>query len=241
MKTSNAVKNITLILSLGLNVLLIVGLWYLVHSLGGFSYMWFKMNHRGVTGTYELRKTVFEVMPKDTGTIVMVGNSLTEGCEWSELLDRPIKNRGIAGEITSGLLGRLPSITALQASRLFLMTGVNDLIFVGPEEVLVNYAKILDQLQRECPHTEVFVQSILPVNNKVRQNGIRNQDILAVNQAIAKMAEERGMTYLNLHTLLCDENGRLAAKFTHDGIHLNGEAYLLWKNAILPFLGEGLE
>lgn len=234
-------KNIALLLSLGLNILLIIGLFYLVQSLGGFSYMWFKMTHRGVTGTYESRKTVLAVMPKDTGTIVFVGNSLTEGCEWSELLDRPVKNRGIAGEITSGLLERLPSIIALQPARLFMMTGVNDLIFVKPKELLVNYRKILDQLQRECPNTEVFVQSILPVNNKVRQNGISNEDILQANQTIVKMAEERGMTYINLHTLLCDESGRLASKYTYDGIHLKGEAYLLWKNAILPFLGEGLE
>ena len=47
-------KKASLIVSLLLNLVLIGGLWYLVQSLGGFSYMLFKMKHRGATGVYEL-------------------------------------------------------------------------------------------------------------------------------------------------------------------------------------------
>ena len=234
-------KNIALLFSVGLNLLLIAGLLYLVHTLGGFSYMLYKMKNRGATGVYELRKNVFEVMPKDTGAIVLVGNSLTQGCEWSELLDRPIKNRGIAGEMTEGLLARLSTITEMKPSRLFLMTGVNDLIYTGSAEVLENYQKILDQIKSQSPHTEVFVQSLLPVNSTVRSTNISNEAILEVNKGIEKLAIERQMTYLNLHQLLVDENGLLASKFTFDGVHITGEAYLLWKNVIIDYLGEGLE
>lgn len=234
-------KNIALLFSVGLNLLLIAGLLYLVHTLGGFSYMLYKMKNRGATGVYELRKNVFEVMPKDTGAIVLLGNSLTQGCEWSELLDRPIKNRGIAGEMTEGLLARLSTITEMKPSRLFLMTGVNDLIYTGSAEVLGNYQKILDQIQLQSPHTEVFVQSLLPVNSTVRSTNISNEAILEVNKGIEKLATERQMTYLNLHQLLVDENGRLASKYTFDGVHITGEAYLLWKNVIIDYLGEGLE
>lgn len=203
--------------------------------------MLFKMKNRGVTGVYETRKTVFEVMPKDTGAIVFVGNSLTEGCNWSELLDRPVKNRGISGEVTGGLLERLSTITDLQPSRLFLMTGINDLIFVKPPEVLSNYKKILQRIKAETPDTEVFVQSLLPVNEQLRAVGIRNQDVIEVNIGIREMAEEMGFEYVDIHSLLQDKTGRLSANYTYDGIHIKGEAYLLWKNAILPYLGEGLE
>ncbi len=234
-------KNIALLFSVGLNLLLIAGLLYLVHTLGGFSYMLYKMKNRGATGVYELRKNVFEVMPKDTGAIVMLGNSLTQGCEWSELLDRPIKNRGIAGEMTEGLLARLSTITAMKPSRLFVMTGVNDLIYTGSAEVLKNYQKILDQIKTQSPQTEVFVQSLLPVNATIRATNISNEAILEVNKGIEQLAIERQMTYLNLHALLVDEKGRLASKFTFDGVHITGEAYLLWKNEILEYLSEGLE
>ncbi len=234
-------KNASLILSLLLNLLLIGGLWYLVQSLGGFSYMLFKMKNRGATGVYEMRKNVFEVMPKDTGAIVMVGNSLTAGCEWSELLGVPVKNRGIAGDLSSGLLDRLPAITALQASRLFLMIGINDLLFVSPAEVLENYEQILLQIQRESPHTEVFILSVLPVNNKVRQTGIQVEDILVLNTGIQELADRQLGTYVNLYRRLVDAEGNLDARFTYDGIHLTGEAYLIWKNEIEQYLGEGLE
>ena len=234
-------KNASLIVSLLLNLVLIGGLWYLVQSLGGFSYMLFKMKHRGATGVYELRKSVFEVMPQDTGSIVLVGNSLTAACEWSELLGLPVKNRGIAGEVTAGLLDRLPSITALRASRLFLMIGINDLLFVTPQEVLKNYERILRQIREESPHTEVFILSVLPINNGVRETGIRPEDILALNTGIQELADRHLGTYVNLYRRLVDEEGNLAARYTYDGIHLTGEAYLIWKSVLEGYLGEGLE
>ena len=42
------------------------------------------------------------------GTIVMLGNSITFGVNWNELLNRTdIANRGISGDITLGMSNRL--------------------------------------------------------------------------------------------------------------------------------------
>ena len=35
---------------------------------------------------------------------------------------------------------------------------------------------------------------------------------------------------------MVDKEGRLKAQFTRDGIHINGEAYLIWKNSVLPLI-----
>ena len=41
------------------------------------------------------------------GTIVMLGNSLTDQADWRELLDRPdVVNRGIAGEAITSVCGK---------------------------------------------------------------------------------------------------------------------------------------
>ncbi|MEM1124965.1 MAG: G-D-S-L family lipolytic protein, partial [Bacteroidota bacterium] len=56
------------------------------------------------------------------------------------------------------------------------------------------------------------------------------------NKAIKKIAEEEELIYLDIHRKLIDKNGLLAEKFTADGVHINGEAYLIWKSLVLPFI-----
>ena len=52
----------------------------------------------------------------------------------------------------------------------------------------------------------------------------------ARESALAKIAEETGCPYINIHDLFTDQQGRLDAKYTTDGLHLNpgGEGYGKW-------------
>ena len=45
------------------------------------------------------RRTLFEILPTATSDIIFLGNSITDGCEWSELFGNPnMKNRGISAD-----------------------------------------------------------------------------------------------------------------------------------------------
>ena len=45
---------------------------------------------------YYQRATLFDTLGTDSSSIVFLGNSLTHGCEWHELLGMPnVLNRGI--------------------------------------------------------------------------------------------------------------------------------------------------
>ena len=47
---------------------------------------------------------------------------------WSEIFQNPnIKNRGISGDVTEGILYRINEITESQPLQVFLMIGTNDL------------------------------------------------------------------------------------------------------------------
>lgn len=226
-----------LLLSSLLNLILIVGFLFLVHALGGWNYFLYKMKNRGVSGNYAHQKNLFEVLPKDSATIVFLGNSLTAYCEWSELLNRPdIRNRGIPGDYSSGVLERLPAVLAMQPRQIFLMIGVNDLLFRNPSAILNYYAQIVEQIEQESSQTELFLQSVLPVNNQVRQTRIQNATIQQLNQGIKELAQKHRLTFIDLYPLLLDKNGNLDAKYTEDGIHINGDAYLVWKKAIEGYL-----
>lgn len=59
----------------------------------------------------EQRRSLFELLPIRSSDIVFLGNSLTDGCEWSELFDnRHIRNRGISSDRACELAERLDPI-----------------------------------------------------------------------------------------------------------------------------------
>lgn len=230
-------NRIVLSLSLLINFFLIAAFIYLINALGGINYVLFKMNNRGQTGVYVHRKNLFEKLPNSGNEIIFLGDSITEACEWSELFDQPnIKNRGIAGDMTDGVLDRIDEVTASQPSKIFLMVGVNDLIMYRPEYITNNYKKILENIRQKTPNTKIFIQSVLPVNNKIREIGIKNKDITTINHTLEEFALEFGIIYVNLHSIVSDKDGNLKADFTSDGIHLNGSAYLTWKKAIEEYV-----
>ena len=215
--------------SIVLNLLLILAFFYLIYSLGGPSYVWFKAKNRGVTGVYAHRAELFEELKIKSGSLVFLGNSITEQCEWAELLQLPtVVNRGIAMDHTLALLDRLDPITSAKPKAIFLMIGVNDLITTRPQQVSANYRKILARIKEQTPSTQVYIQSVLPVNNRIRETGIENEDILTLNRHIRSLGHEFVYPYIDLHTLLKDRKGRLDEGYTEDGIHLNAKAYRKW-------------
>jgi lysophospholipase L1-like esterase len=223
--------------SLFINLLLIIGGLLAIHYLGGFRYVLYKMKNRGLAAEYEHRKTLLMNLPLEKGDIVFLGNSITAQCEWAELLNNPkIKNRGISGDTSDGVLERLGLITQSEPSKVFLMIGINDLLFHSPDYILENYKEILNRLQSESPMTEVYVYSVLPVNNQVRNIMISNTDIETLNKGIKDLSKDNSLKYIDLHSKLLDAQGNLDSKYTSDGIHINGTAYMVWKEEILPFL-----
>jgi len=223
------------ILSLSIlgNFILVAVILYMIHALGGFSYLRFKMKNRGITGVYQHRLNFFKQLPVKKGDIVFLGNSITEQCEWAELFDNhQIKNRGIAGDMTDGVLKRLEEITTPQPAKIFLMIGINDLIIRTPKEILAYYQKIVARIKLEAPATKLFIQSTLPINNEVKQTGLSNSAVLEINKGIRQIANENQLEYIDLHALLKDNKGQLSAQFTKDGIHINGDAYIIWKKTI---------
>ena len=143
------------ITSLILNIVLIIGILLIISKLGGFRYMYFKMKNRGVAGVYEHRKNLFQQLPNTSGEIIFLGDSMTEYGEWVEFFGNPnIKNRGIAGDMTDGILDRLDEVTASSPSQLFLMIGVNDLLFHPPR---IYHCQLCENFRYYCskfPHND---------------------------------------------------------------------------------------
>ena len=190
---------------------------------------------------YHQKASHFDRLPDKAGEIVFLGDSITDGGSWGELLRNPhVINRGISGDITDGVLARLKEVTRAKPAQIFLMIGVNDLANgKKPKEVAANIRRIISRIRKRTPDTAVFLQSLLPVNPDLgmfKQHTDKAEAIMAVNARLRKMAEAFELTYIDLHGDFATETGKLDPKFTNDGLHLTGAGYELWKTRIEKFL-----
>lgn len=184
------------------------------------------------------RRSLFEVLPVLSSDIVFLGNSITDGCEWAELFNnRHVKNRGISADRSGWLLDRLDPIIEGHPKKLFLLIGTNDLAAgVTPEEIVANVAKLIDRFRNESRWTKIYVQSILPVNgkdfSKYKNHYAHSHLIVPTNKKLEALCDEKEVTYLDVWGALADHDGKLDKRYTNDGLHLMGEGYLVWRDAI---------
>ena len=184
------------------------------------------------------RRSLFEVLPVLSSDIVFLGNSITDGCEWAELFgNRHVKNRGISADRSGWLLDRLDPIIEGHPKKLFLLIGTNDLAAgVTPDEIVANVAKLIDRFQNESRWTKIYVQSILPVNgkdfSKFQNHYAHSHLIVPTNKKLEVLCDEKEVTYLDVWGALADHDGKLDKRYTNDGLHLMGDGYLVWRDAI---------
>lgn len=190
---------------------------------------------------YARRATLFDLLPVYSSDIIMLGNSLTDGAEWNELFDNcHVKNRGIVGDIIPGFFERLEPIMKGQPRKIFIMGGVNDISHgVSADSIVSAMTQVVTTIQARCPKTEIYVQSMLPFNNDVRLWKLlkgREQVVVDGNKGLENMCQRLGVTFINLYPLFVGEDGKMKPEYTNDGLHLMGGAYLIWRDALLPYI-----
>lgn len=192
---------------------------------------------------YYQRSSLFDALPVYSDDIIMLGNSLTNGCEWHELLEMPnVKNRGISSDVIQGVDDRLGSIINGKPAKIFLMIGVNDISHdLGVDSISEAYLKLIGHIRKELPETKLYVQSCLPINISFGMyKGMtgRDQEIRDLNDVIKAKSDEMGFTWIDLYSSFIDEEGHMKRDYTNDGLHLLGPGYLQWKECILPYINE---
>lgn len=175
---------------------------------------------------------------------ILAGDSLSL---WfpSEMLfpERTWLNQGISGETSRGLLNRLDLLDQTRPEAIFVMIGINDLIRGIPDETIVaNQELIIRYLRRVHPRSKIIIQSILPHSaeqvtweGRDRLLAIRNSRIRAINERLKAIAKQEDVIFLDLYPLFADSEGNLKRELSSDGLHLNPQGYLVWRNALLVF------
>jgi len=180
---------------------------------------------------YTLELDKYRTYMMKQADIVMLGNSITHGINWNELIDRTsISEQGIPSDITEGVLNRLEYVYKLNPKICFIMIGVNDVFgWIQIETIFVNYKLLIENLKAK--NIIPVIQSILYAGNATPNAENRNIEISKLNQLLFDYAKENKIEFINLNKKMSASNF-LKAELTIDGIHLNGEGFKIWSREV---------
>ncbi|MEA1915877.1 MAG: GDSL-type esterase/lipase family protein [Campylobacterota bacterium] len=168
------------------------------------------------------------MLTNDEHKILMLGDSITERGLWNELCHTDdIINRGIGGDTVQGIIDRMDYIHDNHPQG-FLMIGINDLLNgQSVHYVFNNYKKIIALLREK--NIPMVIQSTLHVGADAPD--VYNKRVQELNALLEKFALEQNLLFLDINKTLAP-NGYLENKYSLDGLHLNGAAYVQWSKIL---------
>lgn len=177
---------------------------------------------------YKHKVSQFEMLKdKNEVKIMMLGDSITDEGEWSELWGEIVQNRGISGDTTSGVLDRLYTVNT-NLKEVYIMIGVNDIMRgAKAEDVFSNYKKIVEFFQKKG--VKINIQSTLYIGESRKKDF--NEEVEKLNNSLKEFAKQNSIRFIDLNPIFAPKKV-LKSDFTKDDLHLNGQAYKLWINEI---------
>ena len=180
------------------------------------------------------REGMFALSKIDSASVVMLGDSLTERAQWSEITGcRFAANRGIGADDSAGVLRRVDDVTKLKPSAVFLMIGVNDVVSSVPTETTVeNVRQTIGKLNDAG--AQVYLMLVLPVTQGFARKV--NPGVTELNAAYVALANETKAILVDFRSRMRTEDGFLRDELSLDGIHLTPAGYRVWRDAITPLV-----
>lgn len=185
------------------------------------------------------------------GQIVFAGSSLMEMFPVEALLrergvETVVYNRGISGYVTAELMENLDvCVTDLMPRRLFINIGTNDLsdADVTPEILAGRYDEIITAIEQRVPGVEIYMMAYYPINYDAADEAMKpcllvrtNEKINAANAMVEGLAHRHGQKYIDVNRALKDEQGRLKAAYTIEGMHIKEEGYRAIMDDLIPYI-----
>lgn len=119
--------------------------------------------------------------------------------------------------------------------KIYLMVGINELGTGTTEDFMGKYTEVVDTLHELEPDAKIIVQGIMRVTGQKNNADkiFNNNNINARNNAIATLADNQYIFYIDVNEVVCDEDGNLSTDYTFDQIHLLGACDEIWKQFLL--------
>lgn len=167
--------------------------------------------------------------------IVFVGDSITLAGRFEEFFpDKGIViNRGIGSDTAEGIYHRINEVLSHHPDKIFINIGINDLGRNVPGDDTVLYLKktidiILAESKNDC---KIYIVSVFPAAN------VPDEKVEVLNENYLKICNEyESVTYIDIHDLFEKDGAIIKELYSADGVHLNGDGYAVWINAIEKYI-----
>lgn len=198
-------------------------------------------------GRIVVKENVIEEKKVMSENIVFLGDSITEGYDLDKYFEKHYHvQSGINGNYTEDVLNDLEKrVYQYNPSKVFIMLGINNFVWgnSSAEDVANDIKKICEKIEERNPYTEIYIESIFPYSAKWKEEHDHAHDadyvvsrINDTNKILKKYAVEKDYKYIDLYSLLVDEDGKYDLKYTDDGLHPNEEGYKVVTAELLKYM-----
>ena len=200
------------------------------------------LSNAPVAANYLNRTAEYEAFLPQNPERIFLGDSITYMMPVSDMFEARSYNRGIGGDKIDGLRARLSNIVSVQPERLYVLIGINDMwsAIHSVGGLCSKYYRLFEAIAEQMPATDVFIQSVLPINSVLRPD-LPNAKIRNVNQMLKELCVIFDFHYIDLHPFFVDENGEMQPEFAEDGLHLSLLGMERYAEAMKPYVDEDAE
>lgn len=163
---------------------------------------------------------------------VFMGDSITEGWIVADpqfFSENGFVDRGISGQSSAQMVARFQhDVVALSPEAVHIMAGTNDIGgATGPitEEEFLGNIRAMVALAR-ANGIEVVLAAIPPMSRLLPRPDFDTRPVVRrLNAALAALARERGIEFVDYYTPLAEESGDFDPAFANDGVHPTRAGY----------------
>lgn len=149
-------------------------------------------------------------------------------CRTRALSDAGFSSRTLEALLSSKTYGKV-----------FISLGINECGY--PIDSLMRaYTALVETVRELQPEAVILLQGIMTVGREKAQSAacFRPENLFAINERIAALADNEGVYYIDVNTVFADENGYLLSEISGDGVHLYVKCYGGWVDWISRTVGQ---
>ena len=178
----------------------------------------------------------------DTG-IAFIGDSICQNAkllygDWNTILGRSdCANYGIGGQTTLECRARIGELAARNYRQIVFICGINDIGHgYTKEEIVQNYAAMIETVQASNPDCQFVILSTLPTTSAFYSG--QQGKITLLNLAFKRFANKTpNVTFVDAYSAFCPKAGEYAyPELLSDGLHPNAEGYAKIAEMFTPYL-----
>ena len=129
------------------------------------------------------------------------------------------------------------SIAKIGAKKVYIMLGMNDIAQVDYDTALENAKKVIGDIKAKSPKAKIYIESVTPMVESAQYDALNNEKIRGWNRIMKSFAEENGYYYLDIYSVVADEDGNLREEYCGDpdgmGMHFLMNADEKWEEYLL--------